>query len=390
MGKQGEEFREIGHCGGQFTIRVVTDTEGNRGVHFGVRHSRPTAAGWFAIYALRQGVPVGMIQIRGIGVPWNPAPLPDCIPVFIASDTEAKFGHRCPHCRGYWRSDAVPSTWDMSCPYCGSRMPTHDFLTDGQRKYVVEFCRLTDEALRSPDGEYSLDMDEVADAVGRDTPKPKLYYADESQQNKFLCEACRAFNDILGRYGYCSSCGTHNGLIELEKDIELVRTRAHAGGSLEAAAKDAVSAFDSCARQVAKQLAHRIPMTPRRKKEWKRRLFHSLTDSAKALGETFDIDVAKGISTDDLAFATLMFHRRHVYEHNGGEADEKYIADSGDKTVRPKQLLRESRESVERLCVVVAHLGRNLIDGLHAIFPPEERPLAARARRTPAKVVHAR
>jgi hypothetical protein len=142
----GGEFREIGHCGGQFTVHVSTDTDGRRGAQFGLRHSRSTAAGWFAIHALRQGVPVGMIQMRGVGVPWNPAPLPDCIPVFIASDTEAKFGHRCPHCRGYWRSDAVPSLWDMTCLYCGTRTPTHDLLTDGQRKYVTEFCRLTDEA----------------------------------------------------------------------------------------------------------------------------------------------------------------------------------------------------------------------------------------------------
>ena len=32
---------------------------------------------------------------------------------------------------------------------------------------------------------------------------------------------------------------------------------------------------------------------------------------------------------EDVAFATLMFHRKQVHEHKGGEADEKYIADSG-------------------------------------------------------------
>ena len=44
---------------------------------------------------------------------------------------------------------------------------------------------------------------------------------------------------------------------------------------------------------------------------------------------TFDIDILRGFDPSDVAFAKLMFHRRHVYEHNGGEADGKYIADSG-------------------------------------------------------------
>jgi hypothetical protein len=39
----------------------------------------------------------------------------------------------------------------------------------------------------------------------------------------------------------------------------------------------------------------------------------------------------------EIAAATRFFQRRHVYEHNGGEVDEKYLGDSGDTSVRLKQ-----------------------------------------------------
>jgi hypothetical protein len=116
-------------------------------------------------------------------------------------------------------------------------------------------------------------------------------------------------------------------------------------------------------------------MTLRRRKEWKRRLFHSFADVRDGLRNVFDIDLAKGVSSPDEAFIVLMFQRRHVYEHNGGEADERYITESGDTSVRPKQLLRDSRESVERLCDLLPTIASNFADGFHSIFPPEEKPV---------------
>ena len=87
--------------------------------------------------------------------------------------------------------------------------------------------------------------------------------------------------------------------------------------------KDAVAGFDSFARQLAKQFADRIPMTPARQKEWEKKLFHNLKPCVEALESVFAINLFKGLQEDEINFATLMFHRRHVYEHNGGEADQK-------------------------------------------------------------------
>jgi len=375
--KYGAEFREIGHCGGQFTVNVKTSEGGRRAFQLGVRHSRPTPASYFAIYSLPQGIPVGTIQLGGIGVSWNTPPTLGCFSIFIGSDSLGMFGHQCPRCEGYWRSKGAPSRWLMTCPYCGTRAEGHAFRTEGQLRYIKSCCELIEQAMRDDkDGEHVINMDEVADAIFKDGPKPKFYYTEETQQNQYKCSVCADINDILGRYGYCSCCGSHNGLQELGKELVEIRNRINATQQYSSCTRDAVAAFDSFARQIAKQLVMRIPMTQKRRKEWERQLFHNLRQCVDDLKSVFDIDLFKDLSQSDKDFAILMFCRRHVYEHNGGEVDEKYIRDSGDTAVKLKQVIRESSNSAHRIVNIVAQLGKNFHDGFHSIFTPEELPVS--------------
>lgn len=376
MPTSSDEFQEIGHCGGQFTVNIKTAADGSWKIKFGVHHSRPTAAAFFAIYALPQGIPVSTFEIGGIGQQMVPPPVPGCYPIFIASDINGMFGHQCKSCQGYWRSDGAPSQWPMTCPYCGLRDESHNFLTDGQIRYIKACCELVEKVITSDDdGESVIDMDQVADAVGKDCEKPNFYYAEQSQQNKYTCQACGKLNDILGRYGYCSNCGTHNGLNELNVEINRIQEKIAQGRQYETCTKDAVSAFDSFARQIAKQLSKRVPMTPTRKNTWERKKFHQLKPCAEALKAHFDIDVFKNMKKDDIDFTVLMFHRRHVYEHNGGEVDDKYIKDSGDSSVRAKQVIHEDQESASRVARLVLQMTQNIHKDFHTIFLPEDMPI---------------
>jgi len=373
------EFEEIAHTGGQVTFHVVTQPNGRRSYQVGWQHCRPVAAAIIAVYALPMGIPVSTINLGGIGQPWNPPPVPGCFPVFIGSDSEGKFGHQCPACSGYWRGEAWPST----CPYCGIRAQGHEFLTNAQRLYIQQYCRRLADALEAnEDGDHVIDMDAVADAVGKEAEKPPFYYAEISQQNKFTCNECGAFNDILGRFGYCSRCGTRNDLQELEGvTIPRLRDRINAGGPYEDCARDAVAAFDSFAGQYARQLVQHVPLTPARRALFDGMRFHNLRIVADKFKVAFDIDILKGIKEEDIDFASLLFHRRHVYEHNGGEADEKYIVDSGDTSVRPKQALHETQESAHRLAGLVVKMAGKLHHGFHEIFPPEQAAITDFAKR---------
>lgn len=257
-----------------------------------------------------------------------------------------------------------------------------DFLSMAQRAYVEQYCAEISRAIAlAQDSETTIDMDAVADAAGKSVPKPKFFYAEQSQQNRFKCRACGGLNDILGIYGYCSICATRNDLQELaEKAIPSIRERINNESSYETCVRDAVAVFDSLAGRIAEQLTRHVPMIPERKNRMQNRRFHNLKSCATDFKDIFGIDVLRGMDPDAVDFSNLMFHRRHVYEHRGGEADEKYIAESGDLSVRPRQALHETKESAHRIVGLILKMAENLHDGFHAIFPPYKTPIERNLR----------
>jgi hypothetical protein len=365
------DFAEIAHTGGKVTITVATQN-GRRGHQVKYQHHGQNKIVLLEIRITYDGNQVGELAFGEVPPPgWSYA--------HIASDTDGKFGHQCPACNQYWRSDPWPTT----CPYCGLQAHGLQFLSNAQKIYLQQYSEKLREALgAAEDGEYVIDLDAVADAVGKTEEKPPFYYAEESQQNKFDCRSCGAFNDILGYFGYCASCATRNDLQEIEtKTIPQIRDRINAGGPYEACAKDAVAAFDSFTGRYIVQLLHRIPMTPARKSRFEKTRFHNLRKVLEDLKNAFDIDICEGLKPADVEFAALLFHRRHVYEHKGGEADQKYLDDSGDIAVRPKQAIHETQDSAHRLADLVDRMAANLHRGFHEIFPPDKVRIEANAKR---------
>lgn len=370
-----KDFEEIGHSGGTITFSIKTDGDDRPTCHTSYKHNRPVPMSLIAVYALPEGVPVDFIQLGGIGQPWNPPPFPSCLAVLIASDSQGYFGHNCPRCDEYWRSGPCPRV----CPYCAGTAPSYQFLSKAQLRYVKHYCNVLTEVIASnKDRAVTIDMDAVADAVGKQGEKPAFYVAEESQQQKFNCVACDEFNDILGRFGYCSLCGTRNDYAEFEtKMIPTVRAQLNSGSPPEDSVRDAVASFDSFTAQLVKELAEIIPMTPRRSRRLLRQRFHNIEEVAKTLLQWFDIDIKQGIKGDEWQRAALMFYRRQVYEHNGGEVDQKYLADSEDRSVRLKQHIHETKQDAHDFLGSLVKMAKNLHHGFHEIFPPISEPLAS-------------
>jgi hypothetical protein len=293
--------------------------------------------------------------------------------VFLSSDSEGEFGHNCPRCGGYWRS----GPWPNVCPYCAVQASGHDFLSHAQLRYVREYCQRLGTALGSAvDGDVVIDMDAVADAVGKEGEKPAFYVSEKSQQHKFTCEACDQFNDILGRFGYCSSCGTRNDLaIFRDTIVPAIRDRINAGTPPEDRVRDAVASFDTFLGQYGTQLAEHVPLSGRREARLLKQRYHDAEEVRETFARWFDIDIRSGLRDEDWDFVVRMFHRRHVYEHKGGEVDQKYLEESGDATVELKQHIRETQESAHRLLNALLRMARNVHDGFHQLFPPIEEPI---------------
>jgi hypothetical protein len=242
---------------------------------------------------------------------------------------------------------------------------------------VQNYCQKLNQALNSDeDGDHVIDMDAVADAAGKDIEKPPFYYAEQSQQKQLNCSACGEFNDILGKFVYCTACGTRNDFSELENDIiPAIRADLNSGGVPSNCLKDIGSAFDTFVGQLTDQLIQNRPMRSTRRERIRKMRFHDLAATRKELIGGFDIDICEGLTDQDIAAAVRMFQRRHVYEHNGGEVDEKYLRDSGDTSVRLKQAIRETQTGVHEFANLVLRLARNLHRGFHDIFEPIKGPI---------------
>ena len=88
----------------------------------------------------------------------------------------------------------------------------------------------------------------------------------------------------------------------------------------------------------------------------------------------FDVDLLRGMAGDK-AFLRLMMHRRHIFEHNGGVADERYVRESGDEAARVNVLVREIQENAHRLIGCLTRMVENFDTDFHEIFRPTDWPV---------------
>jgi hypothetical protein len=364
------EFQEVAHCGGKITFRVRTRGE-DRQYSVEFSHQSPTPAALVGLYALPQGIPVQGFAMGGIGMPWRPSPpTSDSIPVLIASDREAMFGRRCSACSHYWRSRSASALWPTICPYCGRQDGMHAFTTDAQLRYIEHYTQTLVEAINGDEteAEVVIDMDQYADLANSEVERPAFYHAEESQQSRWRCSKCGNEDDILGHYGYCSSCGYRNNAELLSRDLAAIRERCQTGEGRELL-KDLVSHFEGFSRDLVERLGERVPLTPTRRNIVRDLRFHDVSHARNALLDVFGIDIFRGLNDEQKQFVQIKFLRRNLYEHRAGVADEAYLDASGD-TVRLGQRLSEHAGEIRRLVDMVGRTAGNLDEGFHAILPP--------------------
>lgn len=376
-----QDFREIAHCGGQVIITVRRDVDGGRAIRFGFRNSRPVRASISGIYSLLpHGIACGDFRFGGMGMDFDPPTPGGCIPVFLASDSEGKYARCCPSCDSMFRNESG-SAEGICCPYCRLIEAPFQFLTSAQLRYIKHYTDVAMNAANQDfepgtDSQIIIDMDAVVDA-DPNIERPPFYYASESQQTAFNCNRCGQFNDIRGMYGYCSMCWTRNNAFSLKNSLNSVRELLNSGGLSEIdAVKLSVSAFDACCRDLVRQLTIQVPMRRNRCDEFGRLKFHSINgETFNRIKSMFDIDVLRGINDEDIKFINLMMHRRHVYEHNGGVADNRYVTESGDLAFPVGVLIRETKENANRFIGLLNRMTANFQSDFHELFEVNEGPI---------------
>ncbi|MBI1309196.1 MAG: hypothetical protein GC129_05020 [Proteobacteria bacterium] len=364
------EFQEIPHSGCTLTVNIATFDDGRRGIQYGVKHSAPTPFSVYAIYASAEGVPQEICPMGGMGVPLPKRPTRNSRLIFIGCDRESFFGHQCPKCDGYWRSTSATTPWPMVCPYCGYSGKSLEFMSEAQLDYIKACCEHIAKLQEGPDGEYEISLDKVTDEINS-SRTPNLFYTQQSQQSQYCCCECGNRDDILGKNGYCSSCGTRNDLGVFKSDLEKLGKKLEAGSSPTEVLKDAVSSFDGFVNAYRNQLASRVNFTHPKRKRFVKMKFHDIEETIQLFSEIYDINLSKGIE-GKLEFLNKLFQRRHIHEHCAGHIDKKYVEKTGDNAVKIGQFVTENKQDVEDFLKELLVVGENLHREFHEIIHTQQ------------------
>jgi hypothetical protein len=113
-----------------------------------------------------------------------------------------------------------------------------------------------------------------------------------------------------------------------------------------------------------------------RRADIERLVFHDVENPTIAtLKSAFDIDLLRGIDNGNRSFLKMMMARRHVYEHNQGVADARYLSESGDVAWREGDLIRETQANAHQLIGLLARMAENVQEDFHEIFLLTEWPI---------------
>jgi hypothetical protein len=366
------EFEEIAHSGGIVSFKLEVSRDGKRGVTFSWRSSRPVPSVLVGYYVLPPGLVVETLPLGGMGTGFPPPTIPGSLPLLIASDSEGQFGHDCPRCLRYWRSGPFPHF----CPYCGVEAEPQSFLSKAQKRFAQHYCEKWSLAANQIEaGTIEINLDQVADATIQGSSKPDFYISDERQQTILDCDSCGAFNDILGRFGFCSDCYTRNDYVVFEREIVAkARGRLKDHNSADGALRDLYSGFETLVKSYLRILSENSPLIPDRRDKISKDNY-SPSSAQAAFLEVFGINLYKGVSDDHIALLDQLHSKRHVFEHNGGIVDRRYLEKAGDQSVRIGQRLSVDSSTVFALANTMMKCAENIHSGFHAIFPVRAEPI---------------
>lgn len=264
------------------------------------------------------------------------------ISVPMPTDESGMVGRSCPDatCNRYFKlkpGTGLP-TDRCHCPYCGYMGDASDLLTEDQRQYAISYAtrQIVDPMMRdfgrnlrrlntqSRGGLVSIRFDL------RYEPTPIHSYVEKELETRVTCDRCSLEFSVYGVFASCPDCQRLNGLTTLRISLETARKRVRMAGeqSLDDelrrrfprdAVWDAVSAFDA----YGKALRASFPTVLR--KAAKSNLFQDL-DALDAELQAAGIPGLPRLADGSVDGIRWLFQARHIYEHNAGVVDHRFVS----------------------------------------------------------------
>jgi hypothetical protein len=342
-----------------------------------------SSPGVFAMYMVAVSMDgrhlLSEIPATGMGVqPVYPQP---SVVAYIQCDELGMWGRNCPACQKYFRTNHVIG--ETCCPYCSIWAPSLAFVSKDQRKYITACYDAFARAFREKK-DTAVKFAEITDS------NSAWHYSEQKQQFHFTCfeKDCKTETDILGEYGYCPRCGRTNARkLFLERVDKMLNRWADVDKNIsdrqerslvwEDLTKNIVGDFEHLAKHLRIKLLD-FPMIPNRRKRLVELNFQQPLQADESLVQWFDVGLLawlgntttpkRTIQDSDLPFIKKMIQRRHILIHNGGIADQDYLALSGDNQVQLGERIRVRSNEAKRFIEIIRTMAENLMDNLEHGF----------------------
>lgn len=264
------------------------------------------------------------------------------ITVTLEPDDQGMIGRQCPRdeCGLYFkiRLGTGRDTESIRCPYCREEGGPSSFFTQDQLNYAISvaardivepmvqgFKRNIERMNRRQSGgllqlKFSVDYKPIS--IHR--------YVEHQLETEVTCDSCSLEFSVYGVFASCPCCGQLNALKVVLSSLETAKRKLALSEehSLDEALRQdfvrdaltgSVAAFDAFGKAVASNQPTLFPVT-------RRNLFQNieaLSDHLRSLGEP-TLETIIGVPAwEDIKW---FFQARHIYVHNAGVVDERFVA----------------------------------------------------------------
>jgi len=312
---------------------------------------------------------------------------PKQVAVSLKPDDDGYVGRECPapECEKYFKVTLGTGLHveDCICPYCGTKEDHDHFLTKEQIEYghsiaarqiekeVNRWAKGLEADIKPPrNSMLGLGM---SMKVKTGPPIRIKHYREKQLETEVVCDQCGLRYAIYGVFGFCPDCGSHNSLLILEKNLELVekllllaegQDDPELGANLvENAMEDCVSAFDGWGRATVEAFRSNSSEPDRAVKV----SFQNPLNAAKHVERYFHYDLLAPLQENEIRDVIQIFQKRHLLAHRSGVVDEAYVEATSDRGQLIGRKVVVAPEEIRRVLPPLRLLAKGLVQHLEQL-----------------------
>lgn len=313
------------------------------------------------------------------------------IPITLRSDEDGYFDRECPNDKCLYQFKISMEDWEnkvsddeVHCPMCGFIAPSNQWWTQEQLKQQ-------EEIVSSWAANYiQTEMDKAFRGIERSTRGNKYFTVTYKPgrrvsftnnpigqmpewEQKITCDSCGTRYSVIGSAYFCPCCGYNSAKSAFNESIDTIvkmidslpqmkdllatqygndKAETMCRSMLEGSLGDCVSAFQKFAEQVYKKLSP----SPVRVNDFQ------IVEKGSNL---FLMATGKGydawLKADEILILNEYFQKRHLFEHNNGMIDQKYIDKSNDRSFAVGQRMILRSNEVLQVASLLQKLGTGLL-----------------------------